>query len=95
MPSSLAKTQREAGEILNRYGGLSGNLYSTSQGSRKPPMNALGDEYARSLGLGTGTNSISELPVPEALGTARSPQKERIFDSDKVQKEISPKKANE
>ena len=70
MPSSLAKTQREAGEILNRYGGLSGNLYNTSTGNRKAPLNAQGEEHCHSLGFGTGTNSISELPMPIKSGTA-------------------------
>ena len=98
MPSSLAKTQKEAGEILNRYGGLSGNLYTTSLGSRKAPHDSIGNEVAHSLGLGgTGMNSISELPANTVgASTARSPpRKERMFDSEKHNQEISAQKANE
>jgi len=101
MPSSLAKTQREAGEILNRYGGLSGNLYSTSRGSRGAPSNPPGDKLVsndlatHSLVLGTATNSISELPIAVAASTAREAPKERPFDSNNFVPERSPPRADE
>lgn len=103
MPSSLAKTQREAGEILNRYGGLSGNLYSHSRGSRGAPSSPPGDKKVsndlatHSLGLQglTGTNSISELPIAVAASTARDAPKERTFDSDHHIQERTPPRTNE